>query len=697
MQHYRVKLSFGFSPITHPFHLIRFLAVLFIFTGLCFPHQESIAPGIVDYEKWLEEEVVHIITPREKKTFLQLKTDQDKMLFIKSFWKHRDPSPHTEKNEYKEEHYRRVIHANKQFGYGSSLPGCKTDRGKIFILLGPPHDVQSFEAYSSIRPTIVWFYQGMNETGLPDAFSIIFFKAHHVGEFKIYSPTLDGPQALLSSGSFLGTDSRSAFQTLLRVAPSLARISTSLIPGQTLDMESSPLASDSLLANINSLPLNRVNDEYAEKFLVYKDIIDVEYSANYFHNDSLVRVFRSPVGFYFVHYAVELDYHEPSDQDNSISPELIINGNITNQDGRSIYQYESSVPLMPGENLPNSDERTRISYQDMFPLIEGRYHFSLILRNEITKGFTSLERELEIPWTSMGRLSDLILCHNVNMDTPVNESRAFQIGNMQLFISAQPVFSPQQEIFFFFQINNSKEDPEIVHSYQWTLLRENVEVEKKRKEYIDVDHEYGIVEKIPREQLFPGHYLLGVTLYDKDGNEICSKKKEFQVSFRNVPRPTIYSTSFPPFDNAIYAALLGNQYLAQGELKEAEPLLQQAYIKDSSSLINALPYGRLLMNQKKYSEVLEVLSPFMQENVQDVLDLVARAHHVLGHFDKAIALYREYLNRFGQNSVVLALLGDCYSRTGNLKEAIKALEISLSIDPTQEKVKRLLESIKNDR
>ena len=53
------------------------------------------------YRKWLEEEVVYIITMIEKNVFSQLETDKERNVFIEAFWKHRDPTPGTPENEFK--------------------------------------------------------------------------------------------------------------------------------------------------------------------------------------------------------------------------------------------------------------------------------------------------------------------------------------------------------------------------------------------------------------------------------------------------------------------------------------------------------------------------------------------------------------------------------------------------------------------
>ncbi len=87
------------------------------------------------YKKWLNEDVGYIITDEEKTAFHRLNTDEEREQFIEQFWLRRDPTPDTEENEFKEEHYRRIAYANEH--YASGIPGWKTDRGRIYIIYGP--------------------------------------------------------------------------------------------------------------------------------------------------------------------------------------------------------------------------------------------------------------------------------------------------------------------------------------------------------------------------------------------------------------------------------------------------------------------------------------------------------------------------------------------------------------------------------
>ena len=92
------------------------------------------------YRKWLNEDVSYIITDEERAAFKRLQTDEEREQFIENFWLRRDPTPDTVENEFKEEHYRRIAYANEHFASG--VPGWKTDRGRIYIVYGPPDEIE---------------------------------------------------------------------------------------------------------------------------------------------------------------------------------------------------------------------------------------------------------------------------------------------------------------------------------------------------------------------------------------------------------------------------------------------------------------------------------------------------------------------------------------------------------------------------
>src|SRR6202046_1250307 len=96
------------------------------------------------YRKWLDEDVVYIISPEERSAFLHLATNEEREQFIEQFWQRRNPDPDSPENTYKQEHYRRIAYANEH--YASGIPGWKTDRGRIYITFGPPDENDSHPA-----------------------------------------------------------------------------------------------------------------------------------------------------------------------------------------------------------------------------------------------------------------------------------------------------------------------------------------------------------------------------------------------------------------------------------------------------------------------------------------------------------------------------------------------------------------------
>ena len=71
-----------------------FIILLALILSLSYGETKSKKEDLPEqYRKWLEEEVVYIIGPREKDVFLKLENNRDRDLFIEAFWKHRDPTP----------------------------------------------------------------------------------------------------------------------------------------------------------------------------------------------------------------------------------------------------------------------------------------------------------------------------------------------------------------------------------------------------------------------------------------------------------------------------------------------------------------------------------------------------------------------------------------------------------------------------
>ena len=139
-------------------------------------------PAQSAYLKWVREDVAYIIDDRERAAFAALRTDEEREKFIEQFWQRRDPTPGTPANEFKEEHYRRIAYANQRY-QGGGIAGWKTDRGRIYIVSGPPDQIESHPSgRGGGAPYEEWLYQRVEGVGTN---VIIRFEDHQrTGEYR---------------------------------------------------------------------------------------------------------------------------------------------------------------------------------------------------------------------------------------------------------------------------------------------------------------------------------------------------------------------------------------------------------------------------------------------------------------------------------------------------------------------------------
>ena len=100
-----------------------------------------------------------IMTKEENKIWSRLPDAASRMEFIADFWLKRDPDPDTPLNEYQQEFEARVEYATKRFREG--IPGYNTDRGRVYIFMGPPDKFEEFfpgPGDSDRGSTIWWIY-----------------------------------------------------------------------------------------------------------------------------------------------------------------------------------------------------------------------------------------------------------------------------------------------------------------------------------------------------------------------------------------------------------------------------------------------------------------------------------------------------------------------------------------------------------
>ena len=123
---------------------------------------------------------LHYIATREEWNKMKKASNAKKLEHFIEFWKNRDPSPGTDENEAMQSYYARVEMANQSFST-MGRKGWQTDRGLVFIILGPPNEVIQNNYPSNSRPYHIWQYYAINR-------QFEFFDRNGFGDFEFINP-----------------------------------------------------------------------------------------------------------------------------------------------------------------------------------------------------------------------------------------------------------------------------------------------------------------------------------------------------------------------------------------------------------------------------------------------------------------------------------------------------------------------------
>ncbi len=676
---------------------------LFFLPLLSFNSQKAKSPKDLSptYRKWLEEEVVYIITPKEKEVFLQLETDRERNLFMEAFWKQRDPNPTTPENEFKDEHYRRIQYANQHFGREGPGAGWRSAMGRIYIILGEPGYIDRFENYTEIYPTIIWSYSARPDYGLLQAFNVVFFKKGGMGEYELYSPIRFGPQQLLVNYYGDPADYMSAYQELFDVEPTLAYTSLTLLQGERTYATSPSIASEVLLnATIPSVPYRQVEDAWAEKLLAYKDIVEVEYSTNYIDSDSYVRVIEDASGIHFVHYLIEPSRLTFEQFGGRFLSNLEVNANVTDLDGTTVYQYERTIPIEFNQDQMDNIRNKLFSFQDMFPLVEGNYKLNILLKNKVSKEFTSVEADISIPESSNElQMTPLILANKALSNSKYQgRSKPFLLGDIQLIPSPRNDFSQQDHLYVYLQIQGLSEEIKETGSLEYTITTGDKIVRSIRKDIKEYSDAPNFFEDIPLSDFTSGYYEIKAALFEKDREqETLYEEADFYISHAaSLPRPWLLSLPVSSPEDPIYQNILGSQYMNKKDPLKARQLLEAAFRRNPESIKFALDFCMNLYDLKEYQKVKEIAQPFLDRPERhDFYAILGQSCQALGELAEAISYYKSYLAYFGTNLQILNSVGDCYFQLGDKEEALTAWTRSLELNPNQETIREKIESLKD--
>jgi GWxTD domain-containing protein len=497
------------------------------------------------YKKWLSDEVPYIITDQERAAFKKLSTDDERESFIENFWERRNPDPSSPENEYKEEYYRRIAYANEH--YASGIPGWKTDRGRIYIMYGPPDEVDSHPSGGSYErpdsegggetstyPFEQWRYRYID--GVGTNIILEFVDTTMTGEYHLTmdpgekDALLHVPGAGLTMAEQMGmTGSQSKMDRFQRT------------DGMTVGNPMGGAEPESMNEFTRLDLYSKIFQAPAVKFKDMKAVVTDRISANLLPFDVRMDFIRITDETVLTPITIQIANSDLQFQnkDGVMHGVLDIFGEITSLGGHIVDTFPAKTLVL---DVPEHEfqifQTHKSLYQYPATLRPGRYKLSLVLKDDANGHMGSEEIGITVPKFDDSKLtnSSLILADQV-MPLPTSQvgTGPFVIGGTKVRPCVNSIFDKTQTLGIYMQVYNLGIDDK-THK---PSLDVHYEVEKDGKALLDApedakslktaSQQFTVEKQMRLQSLPPGKYTVQIKVTDNIKKETVSPSATFEV------------------------------------------------------------------------------------------------------------------------------------------------------------------------
>lgn len=492
------------------------------------------------YKKWLEEEVPYVITDEERKAFSKLSTDEEREQFIEQFWERRNPNPGSPENEFKEEYYRRIAYTNEH--YASGIPGWKTDRGRIYIMYGPPDENESHPSggnylrppeegggETSTFPFEQWRYRYIE--GIGNNVILEFVDPTMTGEYHLTidpgekDALLHVPNAGLTTLESMGMASKAdrfSRSDGMTIGRSLGGEPESMNEFTRLD----------LYAKIFKPP--------SVKFKDLRAVVTSRLSAQLLPFDvrnDFIRVTEETVLTPVTVQVANRDL-EFQNKGGVMHAVLDIFGQFSSLGGRIASTFEDSVVV----DVPESDFQRYVNrksvYQKAVPLRPGRYKLSVVVKDDLNGHMGSLEMGIQVPRFEEDKLSNssLILADLIQpLPTSQVGSGPFVLGGTKVRPSVNRTFTRDQNLGIYMQVYNLGLDSQTHRpsaEIQYDIAKDGKTVLSQTEAVAklpNTSQQITLQKTMPLNQLQPGKYTVQIKVTDNIKKQTVSPAVTFEL------------------------------------------------------------------------------------------------------------------------------------------------------------------------
>ncbi len=498
------------------------------------------------YQTWLDQDVRYIITPEEEQAFKLLGTDEERDEFIEQFWLRRDPTPDTEENEFREEHYRRIQYANEHFAAG--IPGWKTDRGRIYIVWGAADEIEAHPSGGSYQrsnsegggetstyPFERWRYRYLE--GIGNEVIIEFVDTCMCGDYHI-SIDPNEKDALLHTpggGATLNEQMGHGDRSTRMMG----------IPGGT---------NPDGLQGGGGKEFDAI-ERYAKlttpppiKFKDLEEKVNTKIRYNLMPFDMRSDFVKITSDTVLVPITIQIKTKDMTFVQKEGIQRAAVNifGRISTLSGRVASTFEDTVGVDEPNDLLEKALLTTQIYWKAVPLKPGMYKIDLALKDVNGDRVGTLVRSIRVPEFDDERLSSssLILADLMERVPAKNiGAGSFIIGDTKVrprldAADGKPAsFKRAQRLNIYLQVYNLQQDPQIkktraVINYDIINILTNKSVlhaEETSAVYGNTGDQITIEKSMPLANLDPGLYNLKVTVNDEVTKQTINPSARFQV------------------------------------------------------------------------------------------------------------------------------------------------------------------------
>jgi len=644
------------------------------------------------YREWLDRDVAYIITRGEKAQFLSLTSDAERDKYIDWFWAIRNPDPDSSVNPYKVEHYKRLAYVDDHFGIGKRVPGWATERGRIYILLGPPKQTANYQGFDRVRPMQIWFYESQLP-GLPPFFSVLFYKRDSFGDYKTYSPYFDGPQELVTER---GVTKSSAVQLIYRdLGQEVARTSLSLLPDEPVDTNNPypTMQSDILMSQLHDW----ANSSYNVATLQHRAAM-MSVSSRLLVGGDALGVLSTPLrdsqGRINLHYLLRLkkpeDFALGKSADGSYYLSVEARTYVFTSDEKLIFTQERTIKHAITQQDVEQIKHKVFGFEDWLPLAPGQYHLKFTLGSPVNKMAYQAETNVTVPGAPADGLviTPLIpFTSAVTVQPGLSGLVPFSAAGVRFspLLPRELNYSPATDLQFFYQVWAGHD---VVNLGSGTALEARyafgrpggigeakIITDKVEANQIDPTGTLLTGKKITMGDWAQGNYLLTLSVNGPDAKQKASGTMNFRLLMAAPTDP-----DWDVFDGDAISKDVrtgateyerGLCYLAFDQKADAARSFQEALYKNARLEEARAALVNIEVDLKNYSRVAQIARdyPVTADTEYETVLRLADALDKVGKTKEAIDLLQGVLRVKNASGPVYLALASYYRRIGDEKNS----------------------------